>query len=73
MRTIVDLPVDQVNALKNLGERLNLPRAELVRRAVADYIARNRPPPDDVAFGLWRDHPEEGLRYQERLRSEWDE
>ena len=73
MRTIVDLPEEQVDALKVLGRRLNLPRAELVRRAVAEYVLRNRPIPDDTAFGLWKDHGEDGLRYQEHRRSEWDE
>jgi len=71
MRTIVDLPKEQIEALKALGERFDLPRAELVRRAVADYVARNLPLPDDAAFGLWKDRVEDGLRYQERLRSEW--
>ena len=27
----------------------------------------------DRAFGLWADHKEDGLAYQERMRSEWDE
>lgn len=73
MRTIVDLPGNQIDALKALGKRFNLSRAELVRRAVADYVARKQPAADDTAFGLWKDRAEDGLRYQERRRSEWEE
>jgi predicted transcriptional regulator len=73
MRTIVELPQNQIDALKKLGKRLDLPRTELVRRAVADYLSRNRPVPDDTAFGLWKGRAEDGVHYQQRLRSEWGE
>ena len=73
MRTIIDLPDDQVQPLKELAARTHLSRAELVRRAVAEYLTRHRPPPDDVVFGLWKDRGEDGLAYQDRLRSEWEE
>lgn len=73
MRTIVDLPDNQIDHLKALGERLKLPRTELVRRAVADYLARHPNTPEDAAFGLWKDRAEDGLSYQQRQRAEWDE
>jgi predicted transcriptional regulator len=73
MRTIIDLPDEQVAPLKELAARTRLSRAELVRRAVAEYLNRHRAPPEDTAFGLWKDRDEDGLRYQERLRSEWKE
>jgi hypothetical protein len=28
-------------------------------------------PPDDDAFGLWRDRDVEGVSYQRKLRREW--
>ena len=72
MRTVIDLPDEQIGPLKALAEQMRLSRAELVRRAVADYLHRHRPAADDEAFGLWQDHGGDGVAYQERLRSEWD-
>jgi predicted transcriptional regulator len=71
MRTIVDLPDEQIEALKALSARENVSRAELVRRALAEFLARRSVRHDDDAFGLWRQRPEEGLEYQHRLREEW--
>ncbi len=73
MRTIVDLPQDSVEALKALSDQTRLSRAELVRRAVADYLNRHWTPQEDAAFGLWKHRNVDGLEYQERLRSEWGE
>ncbi len=67
MRTIVDLPDEQVEALKNLQKRLRLSRAELVRRAVANYVSQNQPAQDDSAFGVWSKRAEDGLKYQVRI------
>jgi len=72
MRTVIDLPDEQIGPLKTLAEQMRLSRAELVRRAVADYLRRHRPATDDDAFGIWQDRDEDGVAYQERLRSEWD-
>ena len=72
MRTIVDLPQSQIDALAELSAREGLSRAELIRRAVASYLAGNSPQREQ-AFGLWADLQEDGLAYQRRLRSEWDQ
>jgi len=72
MRTIIDLPEEQIEALKLLAERENASRAELVRRAVSDYLAQRPYGPTDSAFGLWRKRGEGGLEYQARVRQEWD-
>jgi metal-responsive CopG/Arc/MetJ family transcriptional regulator len=73
MRTIVDLPEEQIKILAAIGKQTRLSRAEIVRRAVAEYIARHKPEQGDEAFGLWKDRAEDGLDYQSRLRSEWGE
>jgi metal-responsive CopG/Arc/MetJ family transcriptional regulator len=74
MRTIVELPDNQIDHLKTLGKRLGLPRTELVRRAVADYLARHPTEPKDAAFGLWKERSlPDGLAWQQRMRTEWDE
>lgn len=72
MRTVIDLPDEQIAPLKELASALNVSRAELIRRAVTDYLSRFEPPTDDTAFGIWKQRGEDGLAYQERMRSEWD-
>lgn len=72
MRTIVDLPEDQIQALRALGEQQHLSRAELVRRAVSSYLSKKRPS-NEQAFGIWQSRQEDGVSYQERIRAEWDQ
>ncbi|MEQ8515531.1 MAG: ribbon-helix-helix domain-containing protein [Chromatocurvus sp.] len=67
----MDLPDEQIEMLKQLSEQSRLSRAELVRRAVAEYLKRHRPGQADEAFGVWRDSPHDGLDYQRELREEW--
>jgi metal-responsive CopG/Arc/MetJ family transcriptional regulator len=74
MRTLVDIPDDQLSELTKLAEREKVSRASLVRQAVADLLAAKRTTGDAAiaaAFGLWAGMEEDGLAYQERLRSEW--
>jgi metal-responsive CopG/Arc/MetJ family transcriptional regulator len=71
MRTIVDLPDKQIEALKRMSESAQASRAELVRRAIDEYLARHLPAQDDGAFGLWKNHKTDGVTYQERARDEW--
>jgi hypothetical protein len=73
MRTIVDIPEDQLKHLARICEREHLSRAEVVRRAIAVYLRRSGAASEDRAFGLWRDRGLEGLRYQNELRDEWTE
>jgi hypothetical protein len=81
MRALVDIPDRQLEDLNAVCAVKKLSRAEAVRRALAAFIEENRPP-REVAFGSWKDQtivlpgdadplPEDGLAYQERLRSEW--
>lgn len=72
MRTIVELPTEQIDALDVLCRRERISRAEAVRRAVAQHLRANQPADASRAFGLWRSDPEDGMSYQDRLRSEWD-
>ena len=68
----MDLPDEQIEALKRIAERSQLSRAELIRRAVTQYLARHQPVSDDDAFGLWKARQKDGLEYQESVRAEWD-
>lgn len=70
MRTIIDIPDSAVRELAALAERVNQPRAALVREAIADYLTRHRPN-DVAAFGLWGTDGSDGMAYQEKVRAEW--
>jgi hypothetical protein len=72
MRTIIDLPEEQLAALDAWCGRDGISRAEGVRRAVAAYVRQVRASAPDPAFGLWRGRVPDGLTYQRRARSEWD-
>jgi hypothetical protein len=81
MRTLIDVPERQIKELEAICTARKLSRAEAVRQAVDAFIAQNRPS-REAAFGLWKGQtvtlpgeteplPEDGLAYQEKLRSEW--
>ncbi len=72
MRTIVDLPDEQIAALKRVARAKKVSRAEVIREAVAQYLVEQTPDRVD-AFGLWGGaRPrEDGVAYQRRLRREW--
>jgi predicted transcriptional regulator len=71
-RTLVGLSDQDFLALDTLSEAKRVSRAELIRQAVSQYIARLKSEPaSDAAFGLWAGKNEDGLAYQQRLREEW--
>ena len=72
MRTIIDLPADQLEALDRLCKREGISRAEGVRRAVAEHVRQQQAGDASQAFGLWRARNVDGLAYERRLRGEWD-
>jgi hypothetical protein len=71
MRTLIDLPDPQVQALAELCERASLSRAAVIRQAVAEYLERHAVKPLEAAFGLWGTETPDGLAYQEKARAEW--
>ncbi len=70
MRTLVDLPDEHLEGLSQLGRRRGVSRAKIIREAVRDYLEQHTGASDDEAYGLWG-AGEDGLEYQQRLRSEW--
>ncbi|MDP2313435.1 MAG: ribbon-helix-helix protein, CopG family [Pseudomonadota bacterium] len=74
MRTIIDLPDDQLAALDAWRVAHGVSRAEAVRRAVAKLLDDEpaRRVVIDAAFGLWKGRVTDGLEEQERLRGEWN-
>jgi metal-responsive CopG/Arc/MetJ family transcriptional regulator len=73
MRTIVDLPDEQLGALARLCEEQNISRAEAVRRAVDQLIRETAMKRKDVGFGIWRNKRIDSRKYVEKLRTEWHE
>lgn len=71
VRTIIDLPADQLDALDRWCRRERLSRAEAIRRAVGRELAAQTAAGADRAFGLWRGRPLDGLAHERRLRREW--
>jgi len=76
MRTVIDLPDEQIATLDRLARAAGTSRAAMIREAVRKLLHDRTPAPDlDAAFGLWatsREHGhEDGLAYERRLRDEW--
>jgi predicted transcriptional regulator len=71
MRTLIDLPDNQIQALAELCERVRQPRAAVIREAVAEYLERRLKKPVDAAYGLWGAGAMDGVAYQEKARAEW--
>jgi metal-responsive CopG/Arc/MetJ family transcriptional regulator len=71
MRTLVDIPDQDLAALDRLSARRRVSRAKVIRQAVSEFLTKSRGGEAEAAFGLWRDAPIDGLEYQDRARSEW--
>lgn len=71
MRTIIDLPAEQLEDLAELCRRDGISRAEAIRQAVASHVRRARGARPQPAFGMWRDRAVDSLTLQRRLRDEW--
>jgi metal-responsive CopG/Arc/MetJ family transcriptional regulator len=77
VRTIVDIPKEQIQALDTYAKSKGISRAAVVREAVATYL-----PEKKKKRGSFRDHPSFGsekmpkdfdsVEYVRKLRAEWD-
>ena len=70
MRTLVDIPEDELEEFTSLSRSRKVPRPELIRQAVAGFLAENRAGIED-SFGIWKQRGVDGVEYQEKLRREW--
>jgi len=77
VRTIVDLPDEQILALDAYSKKYGVSRAEAVRRAVASFLPKRRHRRVDFrnhpAFGSWKNRDVDSVEYQRKLRAEWDD
>ncbi len=71
MRTIIELPEEQLQVLAEICRREKISRAEAIRRAVAEFGRSQTGKRSRSAFGLWRKRGVDGLAYEQRLRREW--
>ncbi len=72
-RILLDLSDDVIKRLDDLKVQRNLPRAELLREAVEQYLERQdrAETTSSKALGLWQGCEEDGVEYQRKLREEW--
>jgi len=71
MRTIIDLPEQQIAALGEYCEHERISRAEAIRRAVEAMLASRVPAERAAAFGCWAPRGDSRAMVDE-LRREWD-
>lgn len=71
MRALVDIPDEMIEKLNALSREKGVSRASLIRAALSRLVDEAQTSDVDAAFGLWRGGEEDGLAYQERVRSEW--
>jgi hypothetical protein len=71
MRTIIELPQEQLTYLDAHCRRENLSRAEAIRRAIDAMLADRSKADAAGAFGLWRARGGDAAADLERLRDDW--
>ncbi|EHJ4138253.1 CopG family transcriptional regulator [Escherichia fergusonii] len=70
-RILLDLSNELIKQLDDLEVQRNLPRAELLREAVDQYLENQSKTTISSAFGIWQGCEEDGVEYQRKLREEW--
>ena len=71
MRTIVDLPTEQLGALARLCEEQKISRAEAVRRAVDRLLKESLVDRRNVGFGIWKHKRIKSRQFVAKQRAEW--
>ena len=78
MRTLIDIPEEDIEKIKKITDQEGISRAEYVRRAIKTSLQPIEKPDRDEFFGMWgktrgkNGRLEDGVAYQQRLRAEWD-
>lgn len=73
MRIIIELSEEQLAALAAISSREKTSRAEIIRRAVGNYLREEQSDKGWSAFGLWKKKKIDALKYESRLRAEWEQ
>ncbi len=76
MRTLVDIPDEDLAIINSVVKAQSISRAEFIRRAIAQSLTAHRKiqieKARDAAFGLLAGRSIDGMEYQERIRQEWE-
>ena len=72
MRTLIDIPENDLKRLTRLSKARKVPRAQLVRTAISEYLRKQRGDGLEKLAGIWADRNIDGLDYQLAMRREWD-
>lgn len=70
MRTLVEIPDDDIKWLDRVAEERGISRTAMVREAVAQMRSGTSRKAVDDFFGIWRDRSDvgEGQSFQQRIR-----
>ena len=75
-RTIIDLPDEDLKRLDDLADENSVPRATVLREAVAEYVVRKGKAPATpkplAGFGALKGYYGDAQAYQDELRGEWE-
>ena len=71
MRTIIEVPDDDIKNLDRIVEQQKKSRSAIIREAIRLYLEGRVIDSDKAAFGVWKGKQAEGLEYQTKVRSEW--
>ena len=76
MRTLVDIPDDDLAVINKVVKAQSISRAEFKRRAIAQRLTAHRKTQiekaREAAFGLLAGRSIDGMEYHERIRQEWE-
>lgn len=72
MRTIVDLPDDQLSALTEICRNRGISRAEAVRRAIAEMLKNQESLSREDTFGAWSGKKRDSRAFVREIRKEWE-
>jgi hypothetical protein len=75
MRTLIDLPEEDMRWLDRVAAEAGRSRAAVIREAVSRYRSEKERGDISRFFGMWKERADiiDGLDYERRLRAEWDE
>lgn len=71
MRTIIEVPDDDIRNLDRIVEQQKKSRAAIIREAIRLYLKSRVVSSDEAAFGIWKEKKVDGLEYQAEVRSDW--
>ena len=71
MRTIFEIPDEKVKQLDRLCKAQKISRAELIRRAIDNYLLDTPPVRREASLGIWKKKKIDSLKFEALIRNEW--